>query len=102
MPERDRAAVDVDFLRIEIEFLHAGQRLRRKGFVQLDQVDLVKRESGLLEHLADRRDRADAKQFRLHARRRVADESRERRQAALAREFERGDDRGGGAVAGLR
>ena len=50
-PERDRAAVDVDLVRIEIERLHAGQRLRGERLVQLDQVDLIERQPGLLEHL---------------------------------------------------
>src|SRR4051794_21282760 len=40
MAERDRAAIDVDLGAIDIEGLHVAQHDRRKGFVQLEQIDI--------------------------------------------------------------
>src|SRR5205085_3282297 len=42
--ESYRAAVDVQALRVEMQFAVAGQDLRRKRFVQLDETDVRKRE----------------------------------------------------------
>ena len=46
MAESDGAAVDVDAGGIEVERADDGQGLRGKGFVQLDEVDVVEREAG--------------------------------------------------------
>ena len=75
MAERDRAAVDVQPLRIDRQLAQAGEHLRGERFVQLDEIDLVEREPGQLQHLADRRHRADAEALRLDAGGRVRDEA---------------------------
>ena len=102
MPERDRAAVDVQAIGVDRQFTQAGERLRGECFVQLDQIDLIEREPGELQHLPDRRNRPDAEPLRLDARRRERDEPAERRQAALRGQRLAGHDDRGSAVAGLR
>ena len=44
--EGDRAAVEVHLGDVETELVDAGERLRRERLVELDDVDLVERESG--------------------------------------------------------
>jgi hypothetical protein len=51
MPQRDGAAVYVDFLRIEAGFPDDGQRLHAEGFVQFDHADVVQRQAGDFEGL---------------------------------------------------
>ena len=65
--------------------LQAGEHLRGERFVQLDEIDLIERQPGELQHLADRRHRADAEPLGLDAGGGEGDEPAERRQAALAR-----------------
>ena len=48
MPQRDRSAVDVDPLRIPAQFFAHRQRLRGKGFVSFDQIDLLQPPAGFL------------------------------------------------------
>src|ERR1044071_908658 len=57
VPERDRAAVDVDLRRVEPELADDGDGLHREGFVQLDEVNLVERPPGLAQDLPDGLDR---------------------------------------------
>ena len=85
MAERDRAAVDVQPVGIDRQLLQAGEHLRGERLVQLDEIDLIERQAGQLQHLADRRHRADAEALGLDAGGREGDEPAERRQAALAR-----------------
>src|SRR5688572_12009780 len=100
--ERDRATVDVDLLRIEIELFHARQRLRGEGFVELDEFDLIERQAGLLQHLPDRRYRADAEQLGRDACGGISNETRQWREPALFRKLTGRDNHRRGAVAGLR
>ena len=102
MAERDGAAVDVQPFRIDRQLLQAREHLRRERLVELDEVHLLDRQSGQLQHLLNRRDRSDAESFRLDAGRRKC-----RRSAPAARGrvvcARRGrDDDGGRAVARLR
>ena len=53
MPQRDGAAVHVHLGQVEAQHLDHGQRLRRERLVQLDQVDLVQRQSRQLQRLGD-------------------------------------------------
>jgi len=46
MPQRNGAAIHIHALRIEPKRAHHGQHLRREGFVQLDQANVVERQSG--------------------------------------------------------
>ena len=64
--------------------LQAGKHLRGERLVQLDEIDLIERQPGQLQHLSDRRHRADAEPLGLDARGRVADEAAERREPQLA------------------
>ena len=57
MAERDGAPVHVHLGRIELEGLHVAQHDRGERFVDLEQVDVVERHSGLLEHLPGHVDR---------------------------------------------
>ena len=41
MTERDRAAGDVDFGRVEFQASNAGEHLRRERFVDFEQVDVA-------------------------------------------------------------
>ena len=55
MSQRDRAAVDVDLVihigvRIGAVHLRPAQDHRGEGLVDLDQVDVIHRHSGLLQH----------------------------------------------------
>src|SRR5574338_245335 len=54
MPQRDGAAVHVDLLAVEAQLLFDGQILRRKGFVDLDQVHVVELKPGLLQGFSPR------------------------------------------------
>ena len=47
MAQRDRSAVDVRLGRVGFQRAHAGQALRGKGLVQLDQVDVGQRQLAL-------------------------------------------------------
>src|SRR5688500_11993635 len=60
MPERNGAAVDIHFLKIETKRLYYCQRLRCKRFVQLDHIDLVESQSGELQYFRNRKNRTNA------------------------------------------
>src|SRR6184192_416621 len=53
MADRDGAAIRVDPAVAEIDFEAAqtGQHLRREGFVDLDHVDVLQRQTGALERM---------------------------------------------------
>ena len=59
MAQRDRPAVDVDSAFVQSELLAARQHLGREGLVQLEQVDVLHAQPGLLQHLAHRQHRGD-------------------------------------------
>src|SRR5260221_9669116 len=59
VPERQGAAVDIGLGEIDAEIADAGERLRGKGFVELDDVDVLHRKAGALQRLLGRRDRTD-------------------------------------------
>src|SRR4051812_45087293 len=54
--ERDRAAVDVDLGQVGAGLLLPREHHRREGLVDLDQVDVVDRQAGLLQGVRRRRD----------------------------------------------
>src|SRR5579864_5869560 len=60
MPDRNRAAVHVELLRIDAEAVAAVDHLNGKGFVELPQVNVVHLEPLALEKLRHRKYRADA------------------------------------------
>src|SRR5262245_61131874 len=67
MPQCDGAAVDVDLLGIDVHRLQVAQHDRREGLVDLDEVDVVERHAGALEHLPGDVDRAGEHHGRLRA-----------------------------------
>ncbi len=98
MTERDCAPVDVHALLTEPELADHDQALRCKRLVQLDEVEIRNRDTGALEELADRGDRADAHDLGIDACNRRADERSERLGGQLACLVLARDDEGGGAV----
>src|SRR5712671_4132678 len=60
MADRDRAAVDVEFLGIDAELVAAINYLDGISFIQLPQINIIDLEAMTLEQARDRRDRADA------------------------------------------
>ena len=48
MPEGDRAAVNVELRAIEAQVALARQHLRGERFVQLDEVDVVESDAGVV------------------------------------------------------
>ena len=93
MADRDRAAVHVELVLVEVERARAGHHLRAERLVDLEAVDVGERQPGLLDCRLDRRHRADAHDLGRHAGRRARDEARERRLALLLRITCRGDER---------
>ncbi len=57
MAERNRAAIDVDLVAVELEVADEFLGDDRKGLVDLEQVDIVNREAGFGQHLAGGRHR---------------------------------------------
>ena len=53
MAERDGAAVDVESLAIKMQLAIAGQHLRRKGFIEFNQIEVAEVEAVFLFHFAD-------------------------------------------------
>src|SRR5919205_677248 len=49
VPERDRAAIDVDLVPVEPQLAPIGERLRGKRLVDLDEVELVDRHADSVE-----------------------------------------------------
>ena len=87
MAKGDGAAMGIDprVLVVQAEQLQAGQDLRREGFVDLDQADLVQVDAGALQRAEDRLLRADAHQPGLHADAGASEDPRQRPDAlALA------------------
>src|SRR4029079_15203725 len=57
MAERDRAAVDIDPLRVEAQLTDDREALRRERLVQLDEIDILDADTRPLEQLPHRGDR---------------------------------------------
>jgi hypothetical protein len=84
MAECDGSSVDVESLLIDRKLAEAREYLCGECFVQLDQVDLIQRQTGDLECFPDRRHWTDSESFRLYAGGGKRDEAAKRRQALLA------------------
>ena len=81
--ERNGAAVDVDLLFRHSELAHHRDDLRRERLVELDEVDVLHGEAGLLEHLRHRLERTHAHDVGLDASHRESNEPREGPHPAL-------------------
>src|ERR1700722_19617891 len=99
--DRDRTAVDIEFLRIDPEFIAAVDDLHRKGFVELPEIDIIDIKTMTLEQTRDREYRPDAHLVRLAARRNEATKDTKRLQALLGGELVAHDDGGACAVGKL-
>src|SRR5258708_6045782 len=100
--EGNRAAVDVDLLLVEAKLADDRERLRGEGLVQLDQVDIRKREPSELERPRHRGDRTNSHDLRSHPGDGEADETRQWLQSQCIGLASLHDDDRGGAVARLR
>src|SRR5271169_1447991 len=67
MADRNRTAIDVEFVRIDAELVAAINHLNRIGLVELPEIDVVDLQPVPLEKPRNRRDRADAHLVRLNA-----------------------------------
>src|SRR5262249_59961618 len=82
--DRDRTAVDVDAVGVESELADDDEALRREGLVQLDEVDICRIDSGAVEELAHRRDRADPHDPRVDTGHRASNDPPQRLDPELA------------------
>ena len=81
--ERSRAAVDVELLVRDAELFHRRHRDDRERLVDFEQIDISDFPADVLQELVHRADRRGREPFRLLRMRRVADDARERLEAAL-------------------
>ena len=82
MAKRDRAAVDIHFLRGDRHILQHREDLRGKRLVDLDEIEVADREAGPVAQLRNRRHRADAHDPWINARAAPSDNAGERLQPA--------------------
>ncbi len=92
MSQGHRAAVDVDLLGIEAEFTIDRQGDGRKRLVDLEQVDVVDRQSCLFQQLPDRVDRRNREPFRCQRRTGITYDTGHRREAQSGSLFFSHDD----------
>src|SRR5262245_6049722 len=98
VPERDRAAVDVDLVAVEAELLLDAEVLRREGLVDLEEVDVGELDARALEALPDRGHGPDAHLGGIYADRGRASHEPEHVEPVRLRALGRGHDEGGRAV----
>src|SRR5580765_2489320 len=84
VPERDGSAVYVDTRGVDRQIAKDREDLRRKGFVQLDEVKILELQSGPLKELSNRRHGTDAHHPRVNACRCPSHNAREWRESATA------------------
>src|SRR5580704_19123005 len=99
MAERDGAAIDVDARRVKTSEFDYAERLRGEGFVQLDDVNLIERETGNFQRLGNCIDGADTHFLRRAAGGGESEKSRERFCIERAGAFGAHDHRSSGAIA---
>src|SRR3954468_12293159 len=87
MTDRDRAAVDVELVLVEVERTRTSHDLRAECFVDLEAVDLGQFQARALQHGMNRRHRADAHDFGRHAGRGARNQAPERGPAAALHVF---------------
>src|SRR3954453_17133265 len=96
--ERDGPAVHVDLLLVDAEHAHRVDGHGREGLVDLEQVDVVDAEAGLLERLLRCVGGCTGEVREVVGHLRVRDDRGERRVAVLLRPGVAGEDEGAGAV----
>src|SRR5919107_1734672 len=100
--ERDGPAVDVGLVDVHADLAHHGEGLGRERLVELDEVYIVHREPGLLQHLRDGHHRPYAHAPGPDAPDGDPDEADEGREPTPLGLLPVHDDHGGGPVAPLR
>ena len=98
MAHRDPPTVDVDPLVVEPQFPVDREGDGGEGFIDLKQVDIAERKTGLLEHQLDRLDRRHRKPLRRKCRSGVANDARHRREPEMRDFLLSHDDQGGRPV----
>ncbi|MNY33038.1 hypothetical protein D3C86_1672910 [compost metagenome] len=81
MAQRNRAAVDVDLGRVYAQLLVDGTGLGRKGFIELEQVDVLGLPARAFQCLTASKNRAHAHGGGVQARRCIGHDACQRRQA---------------------
>ena len=92
MPQGNRAAIDVELRRIDRKLGEAREDLRCKRLVDLDEVDLIERQSGEPQRLVNGRHGTAAEELGLNPGCRVCDQAAERRGADRLRTLAAHDD----------
>ena len=100
--QRNRAAQRVDARRIELQFVHYGNRLRGEGLVQFDPADVFEPKPSRLKRSRDGLFGPDAHDLGRHAAHCEADEARERREAEPLHRGFACQDECRAAIGGLR
>src|SRR6266849_336698 len=96
--DRDRAAIDIELVRIDAELVAAIDHLHRIGLVELPKVDVVDLQVVALQEPRDRGDRADAHLVRLDAGGNEPAEDAKRLEALLRRDLVAHDHASRGTV----
>ena len=102
MAQRDGAAHGVDLGRVQTQGLHHRQRLRGKGFIELNPVDVGLLKACKAERRRNGLDGAYAHDVRRHAAAGIADKARQGLEAVRADGFFAGQDQRACAVRCLR
>jgi len=87
MPQRNGPAVDVHALQIQLQFPFAREHLRGEGFVEFDEIDLVRGNTRSGLELTQCRNRTQAHISGIYGGRREADKARQRREPAVLTAF---------------
>ena len=98
MPDRDRAAIHVQFRLVERKLARARHHLRAERLVDFDPVDVAERDASARQQSADRRHRADAHDLRRTADGDAGDDPRQRFLSRCRRIAAGADEAGGGAM----
>ena len=85
--EGDGAAVDVELIEIDAQLARAREHLRRKGFVDFNEVDLLDGEAGAFERFLRRRYRSDSHVVWMNTGGGRRDDARHRLELSVARLF---------------
>ena len=101
MAERNRPTVVVDLLHIGAGFVLPGENHRGERFVDLEKVDVLQLQTGLLQDLCRRRDRTGQHDGRFRADDRLGHDARSRLEPERLRPLRGHDEDRGRAVADL-
>ncbi|MNS50666.1 hypothetical protein D3C72_833200 [compost metagenome] len=98
MAQRAGTAIHVELVVRDAQFAHRCHRHHGKGLVDFEQIDLVQRPAGLLQQGVDGADRGGGEPLRFLRMGGMADDARQRLQAACRGIFFGQQDHGSGAI----